>query len=92
MNCKDKHSVWCLGLQLFCHGGMSGMDLYDDLHVLDSDGTWTSIDCKHQPSGRAAHGAVCHKRFIYVFGGLGNSGALSDMWRLHVGESKLTVL
>jgi hypothetical protein len=68
------------------------MDLYDDLHVLDIDGIWTSIDCKHQPSGRAAHGAVCHKRFIYIFGGLGSSGALSDMWRLNVGESKLTVL
>lgn len=84
--CKHKRNAGCLGFQLWCHGGMLGIDLYDDLHILDSDGMWTSVDCKHRPSGRAAHGAVCHGRFIYIFGGLGNSGALNDMWRLHVGE------
>jgi hypothetical protein len=63
-----------------------GIDLYDDLYILDSDGTWTSVDCEHRPCGRAAHGAVRHGRFIYIFGGLGNSGALNDMCRLNVGE------
>lgn len=81
---RQGHVLVAVDDKLWCHGGMSGIDLYDDLHILDSDGMWTSVDCKHQPSGRAAHGAVCHGRFIYIFGGLGNSGALNDMWRLHV--------
>jgi len=63
------------------------MDLYDDMHILDSDGTWATVDSKHRPSGRAAHGAVCCNRVIYIFGGLGRCGALNDMWRLPVGES-----
>jgi hypothetical protein len=63
------------------------MNLYDDLHILDSDGTWTAVDRRHRPSSRAAHGVVCHDRAIYIFGGLGKSGALNDMWRLPVGES-----
>jgi len=63
------------------------MDFYDDLHILDSGGTWTAVDSKHRPSGRAAHGAVCCNRVIYIFGGLGHYGALNDLWRLPVGES-----
>ena len=78
---------YCLGLQLYCHGGVSGMDFHDDLHILDSDGTWTAVDIKHRPSRRAAHGALCYNRVIYIFGGLGKYGALNDMWRLPVGES-----
>jgi hypothetical protein len=63
------------------------MDFYDDLHILGSDGTWTAVDSKHRPCKRAAHGAVCHNRAIYIFGGLAKHGPLNDLWRLHVGES-----
>ncbi|XP_069702361.1 rab9 effector protein with kelch motifs-like [Periplaneta americana] len=79
---RQGHVLIAVQDKLYCHGGMSGTYLYDDLHVLDADGTWTSVSFSQQPSGRAAHGAAYHNRFIYIFGGLGNSGALNDMWRL----------
>lgn len=81
---RQGHVLVAVAHKLYCHGGVSGMDFYDDMHTLDSDGTWATVDSKHRPGGRAAHGAVCCNRIIYIFGGLGRCGALNDMWRLPV--------
>ena len=65
---------------------MCGSELFDDLYMLCTDGTWTAVECEERPSKRAAHGAVLHNRYIYIYGGLGDSGALMDVWRFSVGK------
>ncbi|KAJ9596839.1 hypothetical protein L9F63_012095 [Diploptera punctata] len=79
---RQGHVLVAVDDKVFCHGGMCGAELFDDLHVMSSDGTWTSIECERRPSKRAAHGAAVHNKYIYIYGGLGDSGALTDMWRL----------
>lgn len=81
---RQGHIMIAVDDKVFCHGGMCGAELFDDLHVLHSDGTWAAIKCEQRPSKRAAHGAVLHNRHIYICGGLGDSGALMDVWKFCV--------
>lgn len=49
---------------------------------------WEKINMKGDiPDGRAAHSAVSHEKYIFIFGGLDATGALNTMYKYHIGKS-----
>ena len=78
--------------RVYMHGGMNENEIMDDLWSFDMRKLcWTkvNIDDSEKPCARAAHGGICVNQFIYIFGGLSESGeALNDLWRFDTTANK----
>jgi len=85
---RHGHLMASVGNRLFIHGGMSGNNFFDDVHVLDvARGLWFNAKIKSvKPAGRAAHSGFVSGSSIYIFGGMNHNGALDDMFRLDTGK------
>lgn len=88
VNCGDE--------RVFVHGGMNESEIMGDLWSFDMRKlSWTkvNIDGIDKPCPRAAHGGICVNQFIYIFGGLSESGeALNDLWRFDTTANTWTSL
>ncbi|XP_069744414.1 rab9 effector protein with kelch motifs isoform X1 [Narcine bancroftii] len=71
-------------------GGYKGAEPVQDpqLHAFDKAAVnkkWIKVNMKGDiPGGRAAHSAVSHEKYIFIFGGLDTTGALNTMYKYHI--------
>lgn len=80
---RHGHVVVAMDNKVFVHGGMSGPNFYNDLHMLNLDKlTWSDVKRKKVfPSARAGHSGVAIGTIMYIFGGMNRDGALDETWR-----------
>ena len=70
---------------------MHEFTIYDDLYSIDLNNfettppAWLRISSEIHPKGRAAQAIVRDGSDIYIFGGLGQEGALGDLWKFNTG-------
>lgn len=87
---RHGHTLCAYGSKLICFGGMAATKFYNDVYVLDlAKSSWTcpKVKKRYIPEARAAHTAVVHDKFMYVFGGMNKEGmALDDLWKLDLGN------
>jgi len=81
------HAMVSIGSVVYVHGGMQHMNLFDSLHMIDlseSEPTWIPVRPEGaKPCARAAHGIIGVDNEFYIYGGLGDDGALSDLWKFN---------
>ena len=84
---RHGHVVVAVGNKVYIHGGMSGPNFYNDLHVLNLDKlTWSDVKRKKIfPSARAGHSGVAIGTNIFIFGGMNRDGALDETWKFDTG-------
>ena len=72
--------------------------IYDDLYSIEMSDfrtktpSWVKISSEVHPGGRAAHGLAVHGTDLYIFGGLGDEGALGDLWKFNTGKHFQTIM
>lgn len=84
-SCRHGHISVAVGTDIYIHGGMSGIDMFDDLYKFNSiTHTWSRLEPSGQaPSRRTAHAATCLGKVIYIHGGMNSVGvALDDLYSL----------
>ncbi|PAA88066.1 hypothetical protein BOX15_Mlig002422g1 [Macrostomum lignano] len=82
---RQGHAVAVTDSALFVHGGMHRGEFYSSLHRFDlHNRVWSTVASGDNntgaPCARAGHGAVLWRQRLLVFGGLGRSGALNDLY------------
>uniref|UniRef100_A0A1I8HKL8 Rab9 effector protein with kelch motifs n=2 Tax=Macrostomum lignano TaxID=282301 RepID=A0A1I8HKL8_9PLAT len=82
---RQGHAVAVTDSALFVHGGMHRGEFYSSLHRFDlHNRVWSTVSSGDNntgaPCARAGHGAVLWRQRLLVFGGLGRSGALNDLY------------
>ncbi len=79
--------------KLYIFGGIETNvdgDLYNDvIYVFDiANEEWSYIVPANRPPGRAFHSTIIHANFLYVYGGVGTSGLLSDFWKFNLSSNE----
>lgn len=93
---RHGHVMVAVGSKLFIHGGLAGDRFFNDMYTIDTAAVnmmWEKINMKGDiPDGRAAHSAVSHEKYIFIFGGLDATGALNTMYKYHIETQCWTLL
>lgn len=88
---RYRHSGVVIGDTMIIFGGISSKkQRFNDIHLFDLvRKTWTRLsDLPFSPCPRSFHQAVLIEGAMYVFGGSGDSGKLTDTYRLITPEFK----
>ena len=93
------HSQAVIGDRIYIFGGRQGITMEEsplnDLHYFDvKTETWTEVQPKKGavPSPRSFHQMVSIKSSLFVFGGCGNDGRMSDLYEFNTLDGTWTVL
>ncbi|XP_048414779.2 rab9 effector protein with kelch motifs [Stegostoma tigrinum] len=93
---RHGHVMIAVGSELFIHGGLAGDKFFNDMYVIDTavvNMRWKKVKMKGDiPRGCAAHSAIYHGKYIFIFGGMDVAGALNTMYKYHVETSCWTRL
>ncbi|XP_069744417.1 rab9 effector protein with kelch motifs isoform X2 [Narcine bancroftii] len=85
---RHGHVMVAVGSKLFIHGGLAGEKFFCEMYTVDTAAVnkkWIKVNMKGDiPGGRAAHSAVSHEKYIFIFGGLDTTGALNTMYKYHI--------
>jgi len=71
-------------------GGLAGKEAFHDLWTFDFKDKWTKVEPKSGPGARAGAAAFSCGHDLFVFGGLFDGYALSDVWKFSGLNSKWT--
>ena len=102
------HAQATIGNKIYIFGGRQGITMdespLNDLHCFDTQTeTWTQVEVKggNVPSARSFHKMVSAGSSLFVFGGCGNAGRMSDlhefdtntqMWIEHNNVSEMSTM
>ncbi|XP_062929464.1 rab9 effector protein with kelch motifs [Mobula hypostoma] len=93
---RHGHVMVSVGSKLFIHGGLAGDKFFNDMYTIDTAAVnmkWKKVKMKGDiPGGRAAHSAVSHGKYLFIFGGLDATGALNTMYKYHIETQCWTLL
>uniref|UniRef100_UPI00398EEA24 rab9 effector protein with kelch motifs n=1 Tax=Pristiophorus japonicus TaxID=55135 RepID=UPI00398EEA24 len=93
---RHGHVMVAVGSKLFIHGGLAGDKFFNDMYVIDTAAVnmkWKKVKMKGDiPGGCAAHSAISHGKYIYIFGGMDVTGALNTMNKYHIEKHCWTLL
>ena len=93
------HSQAVIGEKIYIFGGRQGITMEEsplnDLHYFDvRTETWTEVQPKKGsvPSPRSFHQMVSIDTSLFIFGGCGNDGRMSDLYEFNTTDGSWTVL
>ena len=91
------HAQATIGNKIYIFGGRQGIQMEEaplnDLHCFDvTNETWTEIlsEGDNSPSPRSFHQMISVGSSLFIFGGCGKSGRLSDLFEFNTNNSRWT--
>ncbi|XP_067825817.1 rab9 effector protein with kelch motifs isoform X1 [Heptranchias perlo] len=93
---RHGHVMVAIGSKLFIHGGLAGDKFFNDMYAIDTAAVimkWKKVTMKGDiPGGCAAHSAISHGKYIFIFGGMDITGARNSMYKYHIDKYCWTLL